>query len=137
MNGLETLFSAGARVQGRVRRLDFLSDPGRHHVLGIELTSIESDGRFARIAAEMMDVTGLADRFGAASTVQGMRSWRNTADGEAWKAFFKRWDDGQRTSGPAVYYERSLAHVGLLFFHGPDFVLDAGLSTRWVTVQPR
>ena len=133
--GLETAYSSGARVQGRIRRLDLLTQPGPHWVIGIELTHVDADGRYSKIAAEMVGVAGLSGRIDVASTVEGMRAWRNMGDGEAWKAFFRRWDDGTRSSGPSVYYERFLPHVGLLFVHGREFELAPGLTTRWVTIQ--
>jgi hypothetical protein len=126
-------FPAGSPVRGRIRRLDFLTEPGPHFVVGIELTRVEGDGRFANIAAEMDDVTGLAGRVDLASTVEGMRGWRNMGDGGGWKAFFRAWDGGLRSGGSIGYYERFLARVGLLFVHGERFELEPGFVTHWVT----
>ena len=132
--GWAECFPEGSRVRGRIRRLDYLTNPGPHFVVGIELTRVEADGRFASIAAEMDGVTGLAGRLEVASTVDGMRGWRNMGDGEGWKGFFRAWDGGLRSGGSLVYYERFLAGVGLLFLHGEKFELPPGVVTHWVTV---
>jgi hypothetical protein len=119
----KTVAPDGARVSGRVRRLERYDEPEPYCIVGLEFSAVELPDRRARFFAELREVAkapgveGLLiftrDRSGPYSA-GGIGSWLQ--DTKTWRIFTP-----------------DLPGVGTFFVRGGRFELPAGFETVWRT----
>jgi hypothetical protein len=120
----KTWIQGGARIQGRLRRVERYADSGDYFIVAMEFTRIEVADRTYRFYADLEDV----DRREGAATTLGSA----VRDGPR---LMSR-NLGASLSLPKVV-ERVWTHevpgVGTFFVHGSQFSLPAGFQTVWKT----
>jgi hypothetical protein len=110
----QILVPAGAVLAGRIRRLERYPSPTPYFAVALEFYAVESDGRRARLFAELDDIDPLHGLF-----------WRSTHFSES-----RRRSIAERA---ILAHSPKWSGVGTFFYWGSRLRLPAGLRLSWRT----
>lgn len=117
----------GARVMGRIRRLERYSQPAPYHTVGIEISQLRFDGKRARFVGRMSSVKPVP------GLVFGVPSTANSIDDQALS--FGQVPGRIRRQRISTYEELTLSGVGVVSIQGSRFHLKPGLKMVWECVK--
>jgi hypothetical protein len=115
------VIGAGARVRGRIRRLERYTEPVPHFVVGIEFTELESEGIRYRFYADLVEM----------DHAPGVEQTLNTVNKQE-VAFLADGGREVKQTGQQLWLT-ALPGVASFFFRGPKLDLPQGFRTVWKT----
>jgi hypothetical protein len=119
--GQKAIIAAGARVRGRIRRMERYAEPTAHFVVAIEFTEVESEGIRYRFFADLVEMDSAPGVEHSIAT-SNEPSARRLRDGT----------DEIRTHHDLLLLT-PLPGVASFFFRGAKLDLPPGFRTVWKT----